>query len=920
MESIKKASEEIMNQAHNETATNCIDTSIGYVEYNLNGKEDSKWILRNPKSKNFTFVTDIHGVPVNTKLTGHDILYTNNNCIWRDSILGGFLIMHGVGDHHYKPRTEVFPLGVSLFGQYVIVRDKGGDACNGIIKVKDGTEFAFESLEKEREKLKKLLGERDELEQELEEKENNEIIEEAEKLKFRIAEKDKEIVELRQKIKKHIAREVALRDQPMLDKHQEAVKRSKILDGGLIINGGPGTGKTTSLIQRVTYLTSPTIEEKKALTPEQQNLLYDQKRSWVFYSPSELLRDYLANAMTAEGLHADDERVKTWNSHRKGLTLSTGLIVPGQENPFTGRLKDEKEFFHPNAKAFTLLKGLFLDFYLEQQKKKIEKVHQSGALKPFNKDASSENTAFELEKEKLGKLAVQMQDGSRRALSFTTIKEWISFFIIIQEDLSTATKRVDKEVLEELDNAAAKIQAKLNRKEDLLKWLTELVIQEQHKTAVLNDEEEDEDEDELAEVNLHDNIGTEKKINQKIKSLLRKVSLQKFDKDVKLSEKDKTLYGKLFDLFDETVLPSIGLKLYFKKYFEKPTKGVEFNLLNAIPAQYKRFRKIILKDSTELLTPHGLTTIEKVIKDHNKALYRDEADFLLCFIFSLGKDLFNINKKYFDQSSHPFIATYRQNIKGVVAIDEATDFSVWELAAMSGLAHPFFNSVTLSGDLMQRMTAKGIQSWEEYESILPNTEVKDLKKAYRQTAKLLGIASDVYTHCVGVKASFEPHHEGDDLDPNPLFFIGNDQDSKIDWLVNRILEINSLYSGAFPTVAIFVKNDTEASNLEKLLEEREELEDASIEVTACVKGKILGDKQNVRIFSVEYIKGLEFGAVFFMDLDKMEHSNQDLLNKYLYVGLSRANLFLGVTFEEDWPEEMAYLQPHFKSSTWKSKM
>ena len=47
-------------------------------------------------------------------------------------------------------------------------------------------------------------------------------------------------------------------------------------------------------------------------------------------------------------------------------------------------------------------------------------------------------------------------------------------------------------------------------------------------------------------------------------------------------------------------------------------------------------------------------------------------------------------------------------MKGVVAVDEATDFSLWELVAMSSLSHPLFNSVTLSGDLMQRLTNKGI--------------------------------------------------------------------------------------------------------------------------------------------------------------------------------------------------------------------
>ena len=84
---------------------------------------------------------------------------------------------------------------------------------------------------------------------------------------------------------------MALRDQPMLDEYQEDVKRSKILDGSLIINGGPGTGKTTSLIQRINYLTSPTIEEEIGeLNKEQRDVLYNPHTDWVFYSPTEFLK------------------------------------------------------------------------------------------------------------------------------------------------------------------------------------------------------------------------------------------------------------------------------------------------------------------------------------------------------------------------------------------------------------------------------------------------------------------------------------------------------------------------------------------------------------------------------------------------------------------------------------------------------
>ena len=42
-------------------------------------------------------------------------------------------------------------------------------------------------------------------------------------------------------------------------------------------------------------------------------------------------------------------------------------------------------------------------------------------------------------------------------------------------------------------------------------------------------------------------------------------------------------------------------------------------------------------------------------------------------------------------------------------------------------------------------------------------------------------------------------------------------------------------------------------------------------------------------------KGLEFQAAFYVGIDRMAEIHKDLIDKYVYVGLSRARSFLGVT-------------------------
>lgn len=46
---------------------------------------------------------------------------------------------------------------------------------------------------------------------------------------------------------------------------------------------------------------------------------------------------------------------------------------------------------------------------------------------------------------------------------------------------------------------------------------------------------------------------------------------------------------------------------------------------------------------------------------------------------------------------------------------------------------------------------------------------------------------------------------------------------------------------------------------------------------------------------MEHIKGLEFEAVFFVDIDKLAQSYPETYEKYLYVGVTRAATYLGMT-------------------------
>ena len=87
-------------------------------------------------------------------------------------------------------------------------------------------------------------------------------------------------------------------------------------------------------------------------------------------------------------------------------------------------------------------------------------------------------------------------------------------------------------------------------------------------------------------------------------------------------------------------------------------------------------------------------------------------------------------------------------------------------------------------------------------------------------------------------------------------------------------------------------------------------------LVACKDGNFVGDDQDVRVFNINHIKGLEFEAVFFMNLDETIEKYPNLYSKYLYVGATRAATFLGITFRDEIPKKLEYLADYF-DATWR---
>ena len=896
-EKIEEIANKIQRHRDLELSIGATNSAVGRSMTFYNTEAFQFWLI-NKQATVVQFQKDINGnIIPETGFTETTTYKGDGYPIPRDSKLGGLLISNHEGKYKYQtPQGEI---EIEIFNRatYTPSQFDGEFATDILIKLAgDSKTYSFQTIAKN-------LSLQDEI-KEAEEQLKNATTEEAELLVARIDEKKKEQETYLSKAQGFIRKYAQLRYQPILDPRQELIKRSKIFDGSLIINGGPGTGKTTSLIQRIKFLISPSIEEYTTLTQSQKDVLFNQRTSWIFFSPNELLALFLRNSMKLEELTADSERVKVWASHKNEL-VKTYRLVTETKRPFLIYNKANiVNLFTNKTKGITdIIVGLE-NFYQSFQKDKLNKVSEIDVA-PF----------------KWKNLGQSIQNYIKGKSNVKSVEELIRLFINLTENFEAETKILSDEYAALVKQVASRIQITIQRDTERAVALSVLL-----KNWKIDAQEAEDDEDDDIEIDIEDfdekeeptAFDFEKELFTKLKSLCRKQALKKFDKNTKFSKRDRELLQLLPEVLEQNEYETLGQTAFFKKFFERITKGIVANVLREIPMVYKKYRREQLNTKS---SNWNLTMLDDLVKkDRNSRIHSDEQALLLSFV---NRIVFKISKSFsqlYNTTNHPYINSFKNNCKPVIGIDEATDFSIIDLIAINSFGHPELSSVTLSGDLMQRMTSEGITSWEDFTQTTSNSEIQDLKVSYRQSPTLLSLAKAIYQKSTGQVANYESYIEKDELEPKPLMLISQDEDEKLNWLANRILEIYIAYGDSIPSIAIFLPEENQLEHFATKLGNLDTLADIGILVKACRNGEVLGDKNTVRVFAIDKIKGLEFEAVFFNDIDSLERQNlgKDLFLKYLYVGLSRATFYLGLTLSNELSGELSFITEHFDQTgkTW----
>ncbi|MDM0055605.1 ATP-binding domain-containing protein [Variovorax fucosicus] len=687
-------------------------------------------------------------------------------------------------------------------------------------------------------------------------------------------------------IRRSVITRMGLRDQPILDKFQDEIFRLP-LSHQVVLLGPPGTGKTTTLIRRLGQkLDIQFLDEDEQRVVQEvavaQGLSHE--RSWLMFTPTELLKQYLKEAFNRELVPASEQNLRTWDDHRRDLCRQTFGIL----KTATGGGTFVQKTGLASLQDATIKNQVdwFTDFDVWQRRVYLQELTSAvQTLEPSNiKQAGKLGKTLE-------KILGEHQNWPATLSSLAAELAGVQSFVAELRDETDQRLR-----------AALVAQLQKNRN-----FVTEFAAFLETLQQVEVDETDDTEPDEEEEVQAP-KVGAQAATNEYYQSL-RVLSRSAATKRA-VSKSNRT--GKIFEwlgdrTLDQSDLIDIGDKLVLQTAARRFVTPVR-RYIDGIGKRYRAFRR----ERQSAGTWYQLGGFDQ------RDVHPLELDVILLATLKAGNELINRQTilRAIDSPQWAPLKTVMGCYRHQILVDEATDFSPLQLACMNALAHPRTRSVFACGDFNQRLTTWGVRTPEALSWSLPGLEVREITVAYRQSRQLNDLARDIIRAVDGTMQNVSLPAEVDNDVESPVLLENSSQLETVKWLASRIAEIERFVE-QLPSIAVFVNSEADVEPTAKALETL--LGEHNIPVTACTEGKIVGQESSVRVFDIQHIKGLEFEAVFFLGVDRLAELNPELFDKYIYVGTTRAAAYLGLTCEATLPAQLAPVRHHF-ATDWTHKI
>lgn len=681
-------------------------------------------------------------------------------------------------------------------------------------------------------------------------------------------------------IRRSVIEKMDLRDQPILDQYQDRIFRLP-LNSQLMIFGAPGTGKTTTLIRRLGQKSDPHFlndDEKRLLSLTDTEA--DHSRSWIMFTPTELLKLYVKEAFNREGIPASDERISTWADFRENLARNEFPVLKSAANKGRLVMKDSVAILTSEAQGSLI--ELFGDFD-QWQKAEFWKELQADAQR------LSENSASEIAG--IGQKILSAIKGVDDKTTPATFSSLAALMATIKESADARKKETDKKFQEALNLQVNKNRAFLDELAGFLEGLREI-----------DDDTDDQDADDEDEIDTP-RVGRRAAMARYVSTSRSYAKARAQGKQVSKTSSTGRIVEWLGDrIIAEEAAKEIGKSLIIQsalRRFVTPVRGY----IDKIPTRYRRYRRA---RQAEGLWYHseGFSQTD---------VHPLEVDILLLTMLRNTDNLIEGIRNP-DEEAIKTLNRLQNLYYTQVLVDEATDFSPIQLACMAALSRPRIRSFFACGDFNQRFTSCGVRSIEQVKWAIQNIAMENISVAYRQSNQLHRLAQEIVSlsgdNAGNVRLSEE---YADNEGFAPVLALGmSNEDALAAWLAARIKEIEKSVH-KLPSIAVLVNDEEAVRSVADAL--KRAVEDQNIQVIPCPDGQVRGRDSAVRVFNVQHIKGLEFEAVFFAGIDKLAKSHPDLFEKYLYVGATRAATYFGIACEKNFPERLSPIQNLFRD-TW----